>query len=401
MKFGWKKIIAGVIIIVVVLAAAGWGFLYIKTSDPVLVEGEVLPSRLGVGSSDYEREKMNPEVVEPWEDGLRTTMEPGTYEWWYFDGHMDDGTKIVVVYLTKKYVTPQTDPEPHVTINMILPDGERISVQSRNHTPGKDASFKKGECDVQIGDNYCKGDLTRYQIYANVKGIEVDLELERSVPPWRPGNGHLYFGEEGEKYFAWLAAVPDGDIRGTITREGTTRSVKGTGYHDHNWGNTPVSSLLKEWWWGRAKAGDYTIIAVDMLTRNLYGDKKYQVFMISNREGILADDSRPAAMIEFTKENVRPHPDSARKGSIAGKLAYTYSHDNTRARVVFSPEELIDSTSLLDKAEIKGFKRLLVRSFGKNPWYTRFSSHVELELNTPGVKETVSGISVLEKMELD
>lgn len=401
MNIGWKKVIAGVITIVIILVAAGWGYLYVKTSDPVLNSDEVLPSRLGVENSDYEREKMNPRVIEPWEDGIRTTMEPGTYEWWYFDGHMDDGTKIVVVYLTKKYVTPGTEPEPHVTINMILPDGERLSVKSRNHTPGEDAFFEKDRCDVKIGDNYCMGDLNRYRIYASVNGIEVDLELERSVPPWRPGNGHLYFGESGKKYFAWLAAVPDGDIQGTITRKGETRSVKGSGYHDHNWGNTPVSSLLKEWWWGRAKAGNYTIIAIDIITRNRYGAREYPVFMISNREGLLADGSASGSVVEFIKEKVGPHPDPAREQPLAGKLTYIYSHNNTRARVVFIPKEIIDSTSLLDKAGIHGFKRLLVRSFGKDPWYTRFSSQVEMQLSTPAAKEEVEGISVLEKMELD
>jgi predicted secreted hydrolase len=28
---------------------------------------------------------------EKWEDGIRTSGEKGTYEWWYFDAHLDDG----------------------------------------------------------------------------------------------------------------------------------------------------------------------------------------------------------------------------------------------------------------------------------------------------------------------
>jgi hypothetical protein len=38
---------------------------------------------------------------EKWEDGIRTSGEKGTYEWWYFDAHLDDGSTVVIVFFTK------------------------------------------------------------------------------------------------------------------------------------------------------------------------------------------------------------------------------------------------------------------------------------------------------------
>jgi hypothetical protein len=50
---------------------------------------------------DYERLGLAREAVAPWEDGARTDNRRGTYEWWYFDSHLDDGSSRVVVFMNK------------------------------------------------------------------------------------------------------------------------------------------------------------------------------------------------------------------------------------------------------------------------------------------------------------
>ena len=49
----------------------------------------------------------------------------------------------------------------------------------------------------------------------------------------------------GSNYFAWLSAVPNGDLEGKLTFNNNTRQIDGSGYHDHNWGNTPLQKLFK------------------------------------------------------------------------------------------------------------------------------------------------------------
>ena len=50
---------------------------------------------------DYERLKLARDSVAPWEDAARTDNRRGTYEWWYFDSHLDDGSTLVVVFMNK------------------------------------------------------------------------------------------------------------------------------------------------------------------------------------------------------------------------------------------------------------------------------------------------------------
>ena len=60
-------------------------------------------SRLGSTAEDYERIGISPDQVASWEDGARTDGSAGTFEWWYFDTHLDDGAKLVVVFFTKEF----------------------------------------------------------------------------------------------------------------------------------------------------------------------------------------------------------------------------------------------------------------------------------------------------------
>jgi hypothetical protein len=44
-------------------------------------------------SSDYDKYNNESNIPEKWEDGIRTSGEKRTYEWWYFDAHLDDGAR--------------------------------------------------------------------------------------------------------------------------------------------------------------------------------------------------------------------------------------------------------------------------------------------------------------------
>ena len=51
---------------------------------------------LASSDAEYKALKLQKGTVEPWEDGMRTTGGSGTYEWWYFDGKLADGSTLVI-----------------------------------------------------------------------------------------------------------------------------------------------------------------------------------------------------------------------------------------------------------------------------------------------------------------
>src|SRR6266404_3725649 len=66
-------------------------------------------------------------------------------------------------------------------------------------------------------------------------GVGCDLALRRRVASYRPATGYM---EAGDKFFAWLVAVPEGAVTGTLSADGVTRQVTGS--------ETPIRALI-EW----------------------------------------------------------------------------------------------------------------------------------------------------------
>ena len=68
--------------------------------------------------ADYERLGLSRSEIAPWEDGARTDNSPGTYEWWYFDAHLDDGAKLVVSFMNKDIAAPNKALSPLLRLNL-------------------------------------------------------------------------------------------------------------------------------------------------------------------------------------------------------------------------------------------------------------------------------------------
>jgi hypothetical protein len=172
---------------------------------------------------------------------------------------------------------------PSIRIDLTLPDG--TSIRKLAGFAAETFSASTETCDVRIGDNAFVGDLHTYTIRAQVEEIGVDVTLTGQVPAWRPETGYWLFGEEAEHFFAWLPSVPQGRVEATYRVDGTSRTVAGVGYHDHNWGNAPMLDLMHHWYWARGAAGPYSVIASFITAEKRYGYDSLPVFMLARDGG--------------------------------------------------------------------------------------------------------------------
>src|SRR4030088_2122045 len=157
---------------------------------------------IAADDADYRRFGIERGLVKPWEDGARTDNRRGTYEWWYFDSHLDDGSSLVVVFMNKDLAAPDDPLTPTIRIDLDLADG-RSYQKLVTYAPESWNASTRG-ADVRIGENRYSGGLYTYRIQAAVEEITVDVTLVGEVPPWRPQTGYLLFGAERAKEFAWL-----------------------------------------------------------------------------------------------------------------------------------------------------------------------------------------------------
>ena len=327
--------------------------------------------RLAGRPADYQKLGIDPVEVAQFEDGQRIGTEKGRYEWWYFDAHLEDGATVVVVFYTKPNVSPNGPFAPRITINLTLPDGRRF--EKFYDTAAGQFSASREACDVRIGTNRFVGDLHRYRITATIEEVSVDIELTGEVRPWRPRSGHMYFGAEGqEKLFAWLPSVPQGvaHVRYKIGREEYRAS--GSGYHDHNWGDVPMQTLMHNWYWARAKAGPYTVIASHITGTKAYGYQTQIVYMLAKDDRIVADDE-----VRVVFEADRVATDDKTRKPVADIARYTYRDGDARYVVTFERQKTIVQAVFTERMPL--IKRLIARIVGFDGAYHRFTGKVTIE----------------------
>jgi hypothetical protein len=64
-----------------------------------------VPAVLGDQPRHYGRLGLARDQTAVWEDGMRTDGSKNTFEWWYFDLELDDGSKLVISFFTKPFST--------------------------------------------------------------------------------------------------------------------------------------------------------------------------------------------------------------------------------------------------------------------------------------------------------
>jgi hypothetical protein len=351
-----------------------------------------------VGPEFAAREGLTGEIL-PWEDGLRADTGRGSFEWWYFDAHLDDGSTAVVTYMTKGLLQRNDPLTPMVALTITPPDGRKRSAIAP--FPPGDFSASPDRCAVRIGPSRAGfvGPIVSaagsaapwsYELLADTGDLSAHLVFTGTVPPWRPGAGKNYYDSALTRYFAWLPAIPFGTVTGELRYDGKTRQVTGTGYHDHNWGNIGLNDVMSHWFWGRAHVADYTLIYVEMVSNKAYGSVKLPVFMLAKGERILVGDGTPLRLEageEVRHEGGRSYP---------RRLDWCWEEGERRVRLALRNPQLIEAASLLDL--LPPWKKRLARLVA-NPYYFRFNAELELDVALDST-ETVRGPALYELMLL-
>jgi hypothetical protein len=277
----------------------------------------------------YTQFGIKPNTILPFEDGLRTSSVSGDYEWWYFDAALSDGSMMVIVFYDKDPSNPNVSSfEPFVTFDLVEPDGTTIS-QEAAFTP-KDFSASKTSCNVKMGSNTFIGDLHNYTIHVDIADVKADIALQGTIAPWRPDTGYIVFKNyTTEHYFAWLPAVPQGNVKCTLSIAGKTQTLSGIGYHDHNWGNYAMSSLMHHWYWGRAMVGGYSAITADITALPCYNSSAIPIFMLANNGKIVADDGNK---VTFTASDTKTEYGIP----VANTVTYNYNNGATHYQLLYN-----------------------------------------------------------------
>lgn len=354
-------------------------------------DGNYETAKLLTSVEDYEKLGISVENISVWEDGMRTDGKEGSYEWWYTDAEFDNGTTVVVVFFSKKGFDVPGKASPTANITITSADGTVLIKKSYEPT-GTVINASKEYCDVQINDNYLRYVDGNYELYFKEDNVEYNVVMESTLPMWRPDTGCWAFGDDQEDYFAWFVAQPSSKITGTLTIDGVSEELNGTGYHDHNWGNKSMDQVFNHWYWGRAKVGDYDIIACDLVSTEDTGFTRMPVFMIAKDGEIIEDDQ---SVTEVIREDTIMHPVTNK--FYDNHLIYKQeAADGTKYTVEMIREKDISVHSFLD--DLSSFKKFLAKVIKANPTYVRSLGEVILTIEKDGNIETFEQEGLWEQM---
>lgn len=169
------------------------------------------------------------------------------FEWWYFDAHLDNGDHFVVMYsLNDTRLKPR---QPSVRLNIYSENNPEIWKMNTYSESEVTTSYEK--CDATFGEEYCRDCGDHYELFTLIDGYGAKLKLSKKNHP---------FTTEGVDFpLPWTVAVPSGEIEGVLYKDNEEIPVKGTGYHDHNWGEKNLAGAFKNWYWGKVHTPDISI----------------------------------------------------------------------------------------------------------------------------------------------
>jgi predicted secreted hydrolase len=337
-------------------------------------------------SVDYERLGVPKGSVASFEDGARTDGRRGTYEWWYLDAHLADGSTLAVVFMNKDPAQPERSVAPVIRVTLNLADGRIFQKVAR--FDAKVWSASTDHADVRIADHRFCGDLRRYHVRARVEDVEVDVTLNAKVPAWRPGTGYICFGVQRDRHLGWIAAVPDGTVDASYRIRDRTYTTSGTGYHDHNWGNVALRKIVNDWHWARGRAGPYAVIAAHISANKRYGHAPVPIFMLAKNGHVVADDARH---VRFERRDC--YTDSFTGRPAPRVTRYRYEADADTYVVALTRHGDLTRSRLID--ELHGLQKVAAKLIGFDGAYLRFTGELRIQrLAGDDVVEDYSGEAI-------
>lgn len=313
-------------------------------------------------------------IPEMWEDGIRTGGKKGTYEWWYFDAHLDDGTTVVIVFYTKPFTHIKKSLIPFISINIDRPDG--TSIKKAHFGKTDEFSASKDSCNVIIGKNYFRGNLKNYEIHFEDEELIIDVSMHGTTESWRPETGFFIYGNSG-KQFAWLVPVPQGKSEINYTYKNKTYKLKGSCYHDHNFGNANMAEVINHWYWSRAEIGPYNIIAAELISVKKYNNEPIIVFCLSKNGKTVADEGKKVKLFrtygKMQKNDYRPVSNEL-------KFIYTDVKKNIKYEYTLIREKNLMAIKIFDALFSNKIKKALAKLIsGTDPAYYRMSGKANIK----------------------
>ena len=243
------------------------------------------------------------------------------------------------------------------------------------------------------GNNTFIGNLQNYTINIDpddFDGIGINLNLKSTLKPYRPQDGII---KAGDDYFAWLSAVPNGVVSGDLIVNGKKTILSGSGYHDHNWGNTPLQYLFDNWVWFRGEIEGKTIVAAVLYMTDKRGGYDVPILYIADSSKVHVNKFGEDGL--YTRKSTRITDLYNKHNEPLFRELDMITEDGFKVNIIGN--SVIDNSNLFKRGRMPYPIRLAMGIAKIDPFYTRFDSEMSLSIDGKAPK---TGFGVFEIMDL-
>ena len=326
--------------------------------------------------SDGMGAERNPANFRRSDDAVHPDGAEDYYEWWYFDASFQNGYHIVVTFHYRNiFLRPMM---PTIQFMIYRPDGSQVV---RYAACSEDEIYAGREyCDVRMGGSWARDTGESYEISMAIKDSSVRLVFKPMVPGWKPGTGFLYHNEKEGKISGWVVPVPHGEVEGELRIGDEIIPVKGTGYHDHNWGNYRFHETFHSWYWGRIHNEKYTVVYGWVIPQDKNAPVVSPLLIARNGEIVLSTDLLQARLED-------PVEDDRTKKEYAGSLTLACETEGVSFLLDVKTKRVIE------------FMRL-PRAMPWDQFYYRFLADYRMTIGIDGRTDVAAGEFLHEMMIL-
>lgn len=187
--------------------------------------------------------------IKPKDDTFHGTKYLIDIEWWYFDAVFENGYSVHIgfrIYHIKNRGLLQTRINIYQKGKLITEKIKRSLFDPADFNTEKPIIHLDNKTVLSFSiDKEQPEKPWIYSIDLGIDDVDLHLSFIGKTPGWKIET----------KTTCWTVPLPLASVQGNIVINDKKMNVKGTGYHDHNWGYSPTTVIQNiGWFWGRISA---------------------------------------------------------------------------------------------------------------------------------------------------
>jgi hypothetical protein len=324
-------------------------------------------------------------MIKPADDAWHPLKDRNYIEWWYFDVMNGDGSIIRGQFYVSGDISHPRRVLTGIRATYVAPDGTEITLEKKFPYSSFKASTES--CDVQIGKNFIKGDLSHYTLHMEDSDKSLDLELDSGIEGF---TSYASFGDEAKRMY-WVVPQPRGHARGTFKTKEKTFHIDGLGYRDHNWLNFFPMNAIQYWDWGRVYDKEFTFIFADIVTTKRLGNAHIKPLVIYDSAKLLYVTNESSKW-SLHKADIKLDPET--KLALHEKHLVKAQDSDLSLELNLQLERVFQRIDLL--ADYNPVVRWLIRTFKAKPSVTSHFSTGSGNLSLGGKQSSLTCTAVHE-----